>query len=153
MTKAVVCSITIHSFSWKFKFLVFDQCPVLCILGSIFISFTKVRLYFGSHCYSFGSEPAWEFHLQSLDFCKQRYSVLRCSEDTVSRLACQCVTVILRYEEINQLVASFCKLFSENLGTVKGMVCNTDLMDVVVRSHPYQCSPLGCRFCKLSKIR
>jgi hypothetical protein len=44
--------------------------------------------------------------------------------------------------KVDQLVMSFLKLFSEKVGTVKGMVCDIDLTDEVpVRSHPYQCAP------------
>lgn len=54
MTDAIFCSFKIQSFSWKFKLLVFDQCPVPCILGTDLMSFAKVRLLFTSHCYSSG---------------------------------------------------------------------------------------------------
>jgi hypothetical protein len=44
--------------------------------------------------------------------------------------------------KLDQLVLMFPKLFSDQLGTVKGMVCQLDLTgDVPVRSRPYQCSP------------
>jgi hypothetical protein len=44
--------------------------------------------------------------------------------------------------QLDQLVSAFPDLFSEQLGTVKGMACHLDLTDdIPVRSRPYQCSP------------
>jgi hypothetical protein len=76
LTEAVVCAIKTHSFSWKSKFLVFDQCPAPCILGNYSMSFTKVRLDFGSHHYSSGFDPTCNSDFQSLDFCRQQNNVL-----------------------------------------------------------------------------
>ncbi|PNF41459.1 hypothetical protein B7P43_G13385 [Cryptotermes secundus] len=48
----------------------------------------------------------------------------------------------LESRKLDQLVKSFLNLFSGRLGTVKGMVCELDLLDDrPVHSRPYQCSP------------
>jgi hypothetical protein len=53
--------------------------------------------------------------------------------------------------ELDKLVRSFPGLFSDEFGTVKGMVCYLDLFDSTrVRSRPYHCSPP--RFRILRKI-
>jgi hypothetical protein len=44
--------------------------------------------------------------------------------------------------DIVELLQCFPGLFSDRLGTVKGMVCHLDLSDnITVRSRSYQCSP------------
>jgi hypothetical protein len=58
VTEAVICIIKIQSFSWKLKFLVFDQCPVPCLLGTDFMSLANMKLNFSNSCYSFGFEPS-----------------------------------------------------------------------------------------------
>jgi hypothetical protein len=59
-------------------------------------------------------------------------------------LTCPCFPAVQDDSaKLDQLVRSFPALFSDGLGTVKGMVCHLDLTDnVPVRSRPYQCSPL-----------
>jgi hypothetical protein len=56
--EAGICNIKIQSFSWKLKFLVFDHCPVPCLLGTDFMSLANMKLNFGNSCYSFGFEPS-----------------------------------------------------------------------------------------------
>jgi hypothetical protein len=74
----------------------------------------------------------------SFDCWKNRADVLPCLEDQLMGLACQCSAS----PSIERVVEGFPKLFSEKLGTVKGMVCEIELTDnAPVCSRPYQCSP------------
>jgi hypothetical protein len=66
-----------------------------------------------------------------------------CSEKAISQLAnYTSPTKPSDSHQLDQLVSAFPDLFSEQLGTVKGMACHLDLTDgIPVRSRPYQCSP------------
>jgi hypothetical protein len=44
--EAVSLEIKLHSFSWKYIFLVLDNSPVSSILGAGFLSFVKIQLDF-----------------------------------------------------------------------------------------------------------
>jgi hypothetical protein len=50
---AVTLSTKLQKFSWTFKFFIFDESSVLCILGVDFLAFGKVQLDFASSSYSF----------------------------------------------------------------------------------------------------
>jgi hypothetical protein len=47
-SEVIVLVIKIHSFAWKFNFLVLDKCPITCILGVDFMTFATVRKDFFS---------------------------------------------------------------------------------------------------------
>jgi hypothetical protein len=73
----------------------------------------------------------------------QSYHVFPCSEEALNEFVAYTSSLIISdSRKLDQLVLDFPKLLSDQLGTVKGMVCQLDLTDdVPVRSRPYQCSP------------
>jgi hypothetical protein len=57
LSEVIRLGIKIHSFSWKFGFLVLGGCPVPCILGVDFLTFAKVRIDFSARqCHFFFSQ-------------------------------------------------------------------------------------------------
>ena len=119
-----------HSFSWKVRFLVFEYCPVPCILGVDFLTFAKVRIDFSTCRYSFAFQPETEFEFQSLDFCRHSSQTFPCSEDAFSCLICSCLPGVPDDRaKLDELIRGFPALFSDKLGTVRGMVCHLDLTD------------------------
>jgi hypothetical protein len=143
VVQAVTVSVKLQRFSWKVKFLVFERCPVPCVLGMDFLGLTRLRLDFGTQRYSFAFRPESEFQLQGLDSCRKSCLAFPCTDEEFGRLVCPCLPEITdNPSKLDSLVKTFPALFSDRLGTAKGMVCHLDLMDSTpVRSRPYQCSP------------
>jgi hypothetical protein len=69
--ESVSLQIKLHSFSWKYTFLVFDNSPVPCILGTDFLSFAKLRLDFATFSCSFAFEQSCWYDFEPLDFSVQ----------------------------------------------------------------------------------
>jgi transposase InsO family protein len=143
VTQTIVLPVKLDDLSWKLRFLLFDRCPVPCILGVDFLQSARLRIDFAASCYSFGFLPDKEFDFRSLEFSKHPSQLFPCSEDAFARLACPCFPAVQNDSaRLDQLIQSFPALFSDKLGAVKGMVCHLDLTDrTPVRSRPYQCSP------------
>ena len=135
--------IKIRSFSWKCRFLVLADSPIPCILGVDFMARAKVRLDFGARRYSFLFRPEQEFDFEQFDLAKCMSRNFPCAEKIVAGLGCGSLSAgPEESRDVADLLRSFPALFSDKLGTVKGMVCHLDLSDSVpVRSRPYQCSP------------
>jgi hypothetical protein len=142
-TQAVILSIKLELFSWKVRFLGFDQCPVPSILGVDFLSSAQVQLDFAARRYSFSFHPEKNFQFQEFDFGRDSSRKFPCPEDVFRSLASPCLPIVSdRSAELDSLLRSFPSLFSDELGTVKDMVCHLDLVDSTpVRSRPYPCSP------------
>jgi hypothetical protein len=66
--EAVSLQIKLHSFSWKYDFLVFGDFPVPCILGADFLSFAKMQLDFATSSYTFAFEGSCRYNFEPLDF-------------------------------------------------------------------------------------
>jgi hypothetical protein len=66
VSEVVVLRIQIHLFSGKFS-LVLDGCPIPCILGVIFFTFTKVRIDFSARRYNFLFHPEEESEFEPID--------------------------------------------------------------------------------------
>ena len=143
ITKAVILTVKLHGYSWKVRFLIFEQCPVPCVLGVDFLGRARVRMNFATGTYSFDFRPEKEFEFHSLDSCGSPPQVFPCAENRFSSIVCPCVPEVPDTSaKINELMRSFPALFSDKLGTAKGTVCHLELTDnVPVRSRPYQCSP------------
>jgi hypothetical protein len=77
----------------------------------------KIQLDFGSSCHSFAVKKWCKYSFELIDFCKQ-YS----HSFVFKRLIKQ--TVSLFSSKIDQLVHNFPKLFSDKLGTMKGVICD-----------------------------
>jgi hypothetical protein len=56
-SEVIVLGMKIHSFSWKFDFLVLYKCPIPYILGVHFMTFAKVRIDFSTRRYNFLFQP------------------------------------------------------------------------------------------------
>ena len=94
-------------------------------------------------CYKYAFDLACQDDFERLDVCSRDLQEFPCSEKDLPRLAAYSSPVSQQESrKLDQLVKSFPNLFSGRLGTVKGMVCELDLLDDhPVRSRPYQCSP------------
>ena len=135
--EVVTLSIKLQKYSWTFKFFIFDESPVPCILGMDFLVFAKVQLDFAASSYSFAFDKENQYKFESLALSKGDSLVFPCTIEEVKRGSLNSNSC-----RIDQLVEEFPELFSEKLGTVKGVLCDIDLTDLVpVRSRPYQCSP------------
>jgi hypothetical protein len=141
--EAVSLHIKLRSFSWTYVFLILEDSPVPCILGADFLASAKMRLDFASSSYSFAFQPLCQYDFDSFGFSEQHHHLFPCSESVLNDLVAHVSPVSVDgSRKLDQLVLSFPRLFSNQLGTVKGMVCCLDLTDEVpVRSRPYQCSP------------
>jgi hypothetical protein len=140
-SEAVSLQIKLHSFSWKYTFIL-DHSPVPCILGADILSFAKMQLDFASSSYSFAFRPSCRYDFESLDLSKKDL-LFPYSEKAMAQLVNHISPMSPSdSHELDQLVSAFPNLFSDQLGTVKGMECQLDLTDdIPVRSRPYQCSP------------
>jgi hypothetical protein len=98
---------------------------------------------FSTRRYIFTFHPEKEFEFHSLDFCKDPSRAFPCSEETFRRLICPCFPDVHdNSAKLSELIRSFPAIFSDKLGTVKGMVCHLDLSDSTpVLWRPHQCSP------------
>jgi transposase InsO family protein len=112
-------------------------------LGVNFLTFAKVQLNFAECRYKFLFDPEMEFDFESFDIQRGVSEKFPCLEEVSQRLLCGSLTTESESPgEISTWMRRFPALFSENLGTVRGMVCHLDLTDhIPVRSRPYQCSP------------
>jgi hypothetical protein len=52
------------------QILVFEHCPIPCVLRVDFLALTKLRMDFATQRYSFAFRSEKEFYFQSLDFCR-----------------------------------------------------------------------------------
>ncbi|PNF27381.1 hypothetical protein B7P43_G17494, partial [Cryptotermes secundus] len=102
-----------------------------------------MQLDFSTMSYKFAFDLACQYDFERLDVCSRDLQEFPCSEKDLPRLAAYSSPVSQQESrKLDQLVKSFPNLFSGRLGTVKGMVCELDLLDDrPVRSRPYQCSP------------
>jgi hypothetical protein len=143
ITQDVVLSFKVDGFSCRVRFLDFDHCPVPCIFGVDFFTSAQVRIDFAARRYSFLLRHDKEFEFQYFDFCRHPSRQFPCSEDALRHVTTPCLQVVPDSSaELDKLIRSFPGLFSDELGTVKGMVCHLDLVDSIsVRSRPCQCSP------------
>jgi hypothetical protein len=141
--QAVSLQIKLHSFSWKYRFLILEDSPVPCILGADFLAFAKMRLDFATLSYSFAFRQACRYDFEPGCFSYEQYHIFPCLEKDLKDLVAHVSPLsVSGSRQLDQLVLSFSDLFSEKLGTVKGMVCQLDLTDdIPVRARPYQCSP------------
>jgi hypothetical protein len=139
----VSLQVKIHSFSWKYTFMVLDHSPVPCILGADFLSFAKMQLDFATSSYSFAFQKGRQYDFESLDSSVLSSCPFPSEEGALIGRAMNISSLgTTEAGKLDQLVRSFPSLFSDQLGTVKGMMCNLDLVDDrPVRSRPYQCSP------------
>jgi hypothetical protein len=140
--QAVSLQIKLNFFSWRYSFLIFEDSLVPCILGADFMAFAKMQLDFATLSYKFAFEPTCHYDFERLDFCSHESRPFPCSEELTNLAAYSSPVSQSESLKLDGLVRSFPKLFSGCLGTVKGMVCELDLVDDrPVRSRPYQCSP------------
>jgi hypothetical protein len=141
--EAVSLQIKIHSFSWKYDFLLLGDSPAPCILGVDFLSFAKIQHNFATFSYAFVFARSCQYDFEPLDFSAWNSHCFPCPEEVLKQLVDYTSSMSLSdSSKLEQLVLSFPKLFSDQLGTVKGMICQLDLTDdLPVRSGPYQCSP------------
>lgn len=143
ISQAVLLPIKLHSFSWKYSFLIFEDSPVPCILGADFLAFVKMQLDFSTMTYTFAFDRACRYDFERFDGGSRDGKSFPCSEQALTQLvACASPGSPREARKLDQLVRGFPNLFSGRLGTVKGMVCELELVDdQPVRSRPYQCSP------------
>jgi hypothetical protein len=59
--EAVSLQVKLHSFSWRYAFLVLDNSPVPSILGADFLAFAKMQLDFASSCYTFAFQQSCRY--------------------------------------------------------------------------------------------
>jgi hypothetical protein len=103
-----------------------------------------MRLDFATSSYTFAFEQFCRYDFELLDFSMQHSQFFPCSEEALNRLAAYTLPLsVSDSRKLDQLVLTFPKLFSDQLGTVKGMVCQLDLTDDL----PVRSRPLVCKFC------
>jgi hypothetical protein len=130
VTQAVWLTIKLHSFSWKTRFLIFEHCPLPCVLGVDFLEHVQVRTDFATGSYSFAFHPDRDFEFHPLDLCKSLSHAFQCHEETFHSSVCPCLLEGSGLPvEIKKLMQRFPALFSDKLGTAKGMVCHLELID------------------------
>jgi transposase InsO family protein len=136
-------SVKIHSFSWKVLFLILEDCPLPCILGVDFLAKAKVRIDFAARKYCFLFHPELEFTWEQFNLAQITSREFPCPGEAKEKLLCEALLEdSTDSAEIRELIYGFPALFSDELGTVKGMTCHLDLSDTIpVRSRPYQLSP------------
>jgi hypothetical protein len=96
------------------------------------LTFAKVRINFVARQYHFLFHPEREFVFELLDLGKCISQQFSCPNDVLGSLLCPSLSVGSdESAEIATLIRSFPALFSDKLGTVKGMVCHLDLSDSI----------------------
>jgi hypothetical protein len=83
-------SIKVDHFSCKVRFLLFDHCPVPCILGVEFLMSAQILIDFAALRYSFRFQSEKNFSFQCFDFCRGPSHRFPCSEDAFRHLATPC---------------------------------------------------------------
>jgi transposase InsO family protein len=143
IAEKVVLSIKIGPFSWKWLFSVLNDSPIPCILGVDFMSHAKVQLNFATQKYSFLFSPERDFDFEPQELGEGTSLKFPLPIEQGAGLMCGPSAASSENDpEIDRLLRAFPALFSDRLGTVKGMTCHLDLTDnLPVRSRPYQCSP------------
>jgi hypothetical protein len=143
VTQAIWLTISLHSFSWKIRFLIFEHCPVPCVLGVDFLERIRLRIDVTTGSYSFAFHPDRDFEFHPLDLCKSPSHAFQCCEETLHSSVCPCLSEGLGLPvEVSKLIQRFSALFSGKLGTAKGTVCHLEVIDnIPVWLRPYQCSP------------
>jgi hypothetical protein len=138
--ESVLLSDKIRTFSWKFKFFAMEDCPIPCRSR---LSFAQINLNFGNSTCAFAFEPSLVFQFEAIDSSKQYSNFFPCAEDDLDRLSAFCTYLgPTQTRQLDQVVSEFPSLFSDKIGTVKGMICDIDLSDdIPVRSRPYQYAP------------
>jgi hypothetical protein len=108
-------------------------------LGSGFLSFAKMQLDFATSSYTSAFNRSCQYDFEPLDFPAWNSHCFPCPEEVLNQLVAYTSSMSLSDSyKLDQLVLSFPKLFSDQLGTVKGMVCQLDLTDdLPVRSWPF----------------
>jgi hypothetical protein len=111
------------------------------------MTFAKMQLDFSTSSSKFAFDLACQYDFERLDFWSRDSHSFPCPEQELTKLAAYSSPMSqLDSRNLDQFVRSLPNLFSERLGTVKGMVCELDIVDdQPVRSRPYQCSPLRLR--------
>jgi hypothetical protein len=143
VSEVVELNIKIQGFSWKRPFQILTDCPVPCILGIDFLTAAKLNIDFFARRYSFRFCSEKEFEFESFDLAEISSLTFPVLTRQVSSPVCgSLIAISSESVELEKLMSNFPGLFSEQLGTVKGMVCQIELSDPTpVRSRPYQCSP------------
>ncbi|PNF31069.1 hypothetical protein B7P43_G17391, partial [Cryptotermes secundus] len=143
IAEKAVLGIKIGTFSWKWRFSILRDSPIPCILGVDFMSHAKVQLDFVARKYSFRFCPEKDFDFEPFELRLGMSLKFPSSVKPVAALLCgPSVAGSEEPVDIVELLQEFPGLFSDRLGTVKGMTCHLDLSDnIPVRSRPYQCSP------------
>jgi hypothetical protein len=146
--ETVSLQIKLYSFYWSYVFLVLDSSPVPSILGADFLSFIKMQPDFANSRYIFAFQQSCRYDCESLDFSMQDFHVFPYSEEALNELVAYTSSLsVSDLRKLDQLVLMFPKLFSDHLGTMKGMVSQLDLTDddrffpVFTSVHPFVCKP------------
>jgi hypothetical protein len=102
-----------------------------------------MQIDFANSCYTFAFQKSCRYDFEAFDPSMLQSCSFPCSEEDLVELIGYTSSLSVSYSrKLDQLVLGFSKLFSDQLCTVKVMVCQLDLTDdVPVRSRPYQCSP------------
>jgi hypothetical protein len=142
-SEVALFEVKLQSSSWKFQFFILDDCPIPCILGVNFLTMAKVRIDFVARRYSFLGCSELEFEFDPFDFAICASQKFPSPTEVVASLLPESALEQSRVSaEIATLMRGFPSLFSDRLGTVRGMTCHLELSDPTpVRSRPYQCSP------------
>jgi hypothetical protein len=92
-----------------------------------------VRINFFACRYNFLFHPEREFELEPVDLGKVISQKFPCPNDVRATLLCGLLLAESgNSPEIDRLLRSSPALFSDTLGTVKGMVCHLDLTDSIL---------------------
>jgi hypothetical protein len=86
ITEAVSLQIKLHSFSWKYDFLVLGDSPVPCTLGADFLLFAKMQLDFAKSSYTFAFNRSCQYDFEPLDFSSLHSHCFPCPEEVLKQL-------------------------------------------------------------------
>jgi hypothetical protein len=113
------------------------------MLGLDFLSFAKIQLDFATFSFSFAFDKSRRYDFVPVDVSSMHSQCFPSTEEAWKEVVAGTWSLcVSESRKLDQLGRDFPKLFSDQLGTVKGMVCQLDLIDdLPVRSRPYQCSP------------
>jgi hypothetical protein len=146
ITEAGMFRCSVGSCTWNFHFKVLEEGPYKLILGLDFLTTAQIVVDVAHREYYFAFAPheRRKFEVEKIGQSGQepkRRSQLRPSEGG-SRQSPKVVAGVKNMSLREEVLRKYSTLFSDQLGTAKGMEYEIDLVDSQpVRSAPYRCSP------------
>jgi hypothetical protein len=143
VSDVVELGVKIQHFSWQFHFRILGDWPIPYILGIDFLTKAQVRIDFVARRYGFVFHSPQDFDFERFDLANGTSQQFPCPNDALTGLVCGSVSQgSEQMPDVANLIRKFPALFSDQLGTVKGMTCRLEVTDTIpVRWRPYSCWP------------